>query len=119
MDQEDYLCHHGVKGMKWGRRKQRVSSKNNKAKKGITKSQEKYYSHINIKDNLENNRYNKKDTSRMQKRSNKNLEKADKLLKKYMNVTYSEAQTWSTKKRKALAKEILNRTGDTFYRVYV
>lgn len=23
---EDYLCHHGVKGMKWGRRKQRVSS---------------------------------------------------------------------------------------------
>lgn len=23
MEQEDYLCHHGVKGMKWGRRKDR------------------------------------------------------------------------------------------------
>lgn len=26
MEQEDYLCHHGVKGMKWGRRKQRTKS---------------------------------------------------------------------------------------------
>lgn len=34
MNQEDYLCHHGVKGMKWGRRKQRVSSR---AKKKLVK----------------------------------------------------------------------------------
>lgn len=41
---EDYLCHHGVKGMKWGRRKQRTTSvksrrsnKTNKIKKTIQK----------------------------------------------------------------------------------
>lgn len=27
MENEYYLCHHGVKGMKWGRRKQRYKSK--------------------------------------------------------------------------------------------
>lgn len=31
MDQEDFLCHHGVKGMKWGRRKDRYTSKKNTA----------------------------------------------------------------------------------------
>lgn len=27
MENDNYLCHHGVKGMKWGRRKQRSKSK--------------------------------------------------------------------------------------------
>lgn len=42
MDYEDYLCHHGVKGMKWGRRKSRPKSsatsfRRSKAKKRQTK----------------------------------------------------------------------------------
>lgn len=33
------LCHHGIKGMKWGRRKQRVSSGKVRTRKNIEKTQ--------------------------------------------------------------------------------
>lgn len=40
---EDYLCHHGVKGMKWGRRKQRVlkGRQSGTSKKSSAKTQRK------------------------------------------------------------------------------
>lgn len=45
---EDYLCHHGVKGMKWGRRKQKVSSGVKKTgSKKISNKQKKTLSKAN------------------------------------------------------------------------
>lgn len=46
---EDYLCHHGVKGMKWGRRKQRVSSGRSRTSKKSTQIKAKASS---VKKNL-------------------------------------------------------------------
>lgn len=42
MNQEDYLCHHGIKGMKWGRRKDR-SNHSGSSKKEAKKSTMKSY----------------------------------------------------------------------------
>lgn len=60
--QEDYLCHHGVKGMKWGRRKDRRTSSSG----GIRKKAE------NLKKSVSNK------VSNTKKRIKKTLDKVDK-----------------------------------------
>lgn len=49
MDQEDYLCHHGVRGMKWGIRKRRVSSGKSRGSKKTTQIKNKS---VNVKKNV-------------------------------------------------------------------
>ncbi len=42
MDNHEYLAHHGVLGMKWGKRKASYSSDGTKIKRRVRKTQEKY-----------------------------------------------------------------------------
>lgn len=102
--QEDYLCHYGVQGMKWGRRKQRYQKKKDK----FDRKQSKY----SLKAAKANKQISKMDY-RLSKGKNINTSKYAKTktkLAKYMQKKYSsEIKSRKYQKKIKKAQAMINK----------
>lgn len=103
MENEGYLCHHGVKGMKWGRRKDRnKGSSPNKAKNVKNKDQK-----------IENNKDEKKSSNKPKKKL-KDLtdqELQSKIRRLQMEKQYRDLKKDEVSAGKRLLGEILKTSG--------